>query len=433
MSSSAGSGFGFTFERVRWSKDKTGLLGDCRARLGRLTCPHGTIETPNFIFCATKGVVKGLSLEQLKRAQTDIILSNTYHLAVNPGADTVEAQGGLHRFTRWDGPMLTDSGGYQVFAMGHGSVSEEVKGKRKIWARTQSASNGTPAAASNLLKIDENGVRFRSYLDGSTLFFSPETSISIQRKLGADFIVQFDECTPYHVDRNYTAESMRRSLRWGDRSLAEFARGADGSQAMYGVVQGGVYPDLRAESAEGVSRQAFFGTAVGGSLGQDRRQMWRVVRDTAVLLPEDRPVHLLGIGHLADIFYGVLQGMDTFDCVHPTRLARHGYAILPFAAHRLKPGAQGALINIRNRRFRTDSSPLAEESPLSELEYSKAYIQYLFRVSDMLGPQLLSLNNVYQMNQLMRDIRAALREDRFEEVVFHWLGLTLEQLLEYGA
>lgn len=398
-----------------------------RARLGDLRTPHGSIATPNFIFCATKGSVKGLSVPQVKAAQTDIILSNTYHLMLNPGADLIAEMGGLHKFTGWNGPMLSDSGGYQVFAMGHGSVSEEVKGKRQAPEKQ------------SILKISEAGVRFRSYLDGSKVELSPESSVDIQRKLGVDLMVQFDECTPFHASKDYTGQSMKMSLRWAERSLAEFIRGDDGRQAIYGVLQGGVFPEWRAESAAGLSRLPFFASAIGGCLGKTRKQMWEVVTYSSPLLPIERPIHLLGIGYIADIFYGVLQGIDTFDCVHPTRLARHGCAIQPYAHGyadmelsncSAERRVQLANINIRKQRFKRDESPIAGESGLEELQYSKAYIQHLFRAGEMLGPQILSLNNVYQMNRLMRDIRRGLAEDRLDEACYFWLGLHLKELIE---
>ena len=200
------------------------------ARRGVLSTPHGSIETPAFIFCGTKAAIKGLTPAQMRDAGTQIILSNTYHLMIQPGADRVARFGGLHRFTGWDGPMLTDSGGFQIFSMGHGSVADELKGRSDRMRET------------SLLKVTEQGAVFRSYLDGQRLTLTPEGAIDIQRKLGADLIVQLDECTPFHVDRNYTARSMAMSHRWGDRCIAEFARGDDGRQALYGIVQGGVYP-----------------------------------------------------------------------------------------------------------------------------------------------------------------------------------------------
>ena len=237
---------------------------------------------------------------------------------IQPGEDTVEKLGGLHKMMNWNGPMLTDSGGYQIFSFGYGSVAEEIKGNRK-----QSGLNKT-----NGVKITEEGAMFRSYFDGSKQFLTPERSIQIQKKLGADLILVLDECTPFHVSEKYTKKSMDMSHRWAMRSLAEFNKINDGSQQLYGIIQGGIYPHLRKESCEFVNSQAFFGNAVGGSLGQNKEQMHEVVGIAMATLNRDRPTHLLGIGGVADIFNGVRYGIDTFDCVHPTRLARHGGALM---------------------------------------------------------------------------------------------------------
>ncbi|MEM1399640.1 MAG: tRNA guanosine(34) transglycosylase Tgt, partial [Pseudomonadota bacterium] len=258
---------------------------ETRARVGRLTTPHGSLDTPAFIFCATKGAIKGLSPRQMRENESQIILSNTYHLMIQPGAELVEKAGGLHAFTGWNGPMLTDSGGFQIFSMGHGGVADEIKGRGRTVERDKS-----------LIEITEEGAVFRSYTDGAKLSLTPERSIDIQRKLGADLIVQFDECTPFHVDRDYTARSMELSHRWGDRCLEEFDRGDDGSQALYGIVQGGVYEDLREVSSRYTADRPFFGTAIGGSLGQDKAQMYEVVAYCSPHIAQDRPVHLLGIG-----------------------------------------------------------------------------------------------------------------------------------------
>ncbi|WP_114395200.1 tRNA guanosine(34) transglycosylase Tgt [Oleisolibacter albus] len=378
-----------------------------KARIGRLTTPHGTIETPNFIFCGTKATVKAVTPAQLREEQTDIILSNTYHLMIQPGADTVAAMGGLHKFMRWDGPMLTDSGGYQIFAMGHGSVADEVKGRR------------SNTREKTLLKINEQGAKFRSYTDGRMILLTPEMSVDIQRKLGADLIVQLDECTPFHVDRTYTARSMRMSHRWGDRSLAEFERGGGLSanglpQAMYGIVQGGVYPDLRKESADYTKDRPFFATAVGGCLGSTREQMHEVVAMAMAHVHPDRPVHLLGIGGIVDIFNGVALGIDTFDCVSPTRIARHGWALVP--------GVKGERLNMRNGRFRQDPEPIDSACGCYACRhFSRAYIHHLLKAEEMLALQLLSLHNIHTMNRLMRDIRAAIRTDTLAETRARWV------------
>ncbi|MGB0552604.1 MAG: tRNA guanosine(34) transglycosylase Tgt, partial [Alphaproteobacteria bacterium] len=252
--------------------------GSC-ARVGRIDTPHGSLRTPAFIFCATKATVKAASVDDLEAANVDIILANTYHMLIQPGPDVVERMGGLHKFMGWDGPMLTDSGGFQIFSLGQGTEADEIK------------SSGARKQTKLLQKLTEEGAIFRSPRDGSYHTLSPESSIQIQRKLGADLIVVLDECTPYHVDQAYTENSLALTKRWADRSLAEFERSHDGRQALYGVVQGGIYEALRRESAEFVSSRPFFGHAVGGCLGAQADQMYDVVRYSMEPLRRDRPVH----------------------------------------------------------------------------------------------------------------------------------------------
>ncbi|MBL8713183.1 MAG: tRNA guanosine(34) transglycosylase Tgt [Alphaproteobacteria bacterium] len=372
------------------------------ARTGRLTTPHGTIDTPNFIFCGTKATVKGLSPMQLRAEQVDIILSNTYHLMLSPGADLVAEMGGLHKFMNWDGPMFTDSGGFQIFSLGHGSVADEIKGK------------ANRIREKSILKITEEGAEFRSYLDGRKWFLTPESSIDIQRKLGADLIVQLDECTPYHVDKDYTARSMEMSCRWGDRSLAEWKRKDDGKQKMYGIVQGGVYPDLRKESCEWTKNSDFFATAIGGSLGSTKEQMYEVVAMCAPMIHPTRPVHLLGIGSFIDVFSNVLSGIDTFDCVSPTRIARHGWAMVK--------GAPKERLNIRNARYVNDPDPVDSTCDCMACKnHSRAYIHHLFRVGELLGMQLLSIHNVATMTRLMRDVRKGIATGTLDQIKKEWV------------
>jgi queuine tRNA-ribosyltransferase len=372
------------------------------ARTGLLATPHGTIETPNFIFCGTKASVKGLSPAQLRDAQVDIILSNTYHLMLSPGAELVAEMGGLHRFMGWDGPMFTDSGGFQIFSLGHGSVADEIKGK------------GNRYREKTILKITEEGAEFRSYLDGKKFFLTPESSIDIQRKLGADLIVQLDECTPYHVDKEYTARSTAMSMRWGDRSLAEWKRGDDGRQKLYGIVQGGVYPDLRKESCEWTRDRDFFATAIGGSLGAHKQQMYEVVALCSPHIHPSRPVHLLGIGSFIDVFTNVLAGIDTFDCVSPTRIARHGWALVK--------GAPKERMNMRNAGFARDQDPVDSTCACHACRnHSRGYIHHLFRAGEFLGMQLLSIHNVATMTRLMREVRAAIRAGTLDQVRKEWV------------
>ncbi|HEY1385275.1 MAG TPA: tRNA guanosine(34) transglycosylase Tgt [Dongiaceae bacterium] len=374
-----------------------------RARRGRLFTPHGILDTPAFIFCATKAAMKACSPAALRAEKTQIILSNTYHLMLQPGADLIAKMGGLHRFMGWDGPMLTDSGGFQIFSLGHGSVADEIKGRRDI------------ARPKTLLKISEKGAAFRSYVDGSKHLLTPESSIDIQRKLGADLIVTFDECTPYHSDRTYTERSLRLSNRWGDRCIAEFDRGHKGTQALYGILQGGVYRDLRHEAAGWVNDRPFFGNAVGGTLGGSSAEMDEVVGYAMEKLNRHRPTHLLGIGGFRDIFAGVAQGIDTFDCVSPTRIARHGAALMP--------GAKGERVNLKNARFREDPTPIDEVCDCYCCRnFSRAYVHHLIKAEELLGLQLLTQHNIAVMNRLMREVQAAIPEGRLDETRKRWVA-----------
>lgn len=378
-----------------------------RARLGLLQTPHGTIETPNFIFCATKAAIKGATMDQVKACGADIILANTYHLLLQPGPEIVAAHGGLHRMMGWDGPMLTDSGGFQIFSIGHGWVADEIKGRRHLGGNGQG------------VKITEEGAIFRAYTHGRPVSLTPEESIRVQRSLGADLIVVLDECTPFHVDRDYTARSMGLSHRWAERSLAEFKRTDEtGNQALYGIVQGGVYADLRKESADFVNSRPFFGQAIGGCLGESKTQMREVAEMARSHLRDDRPTHLLGIGGISDLWDGVALGIDTFDCVHPTRLARHGGALC-------RPWENDGRehLNLRNSRFRNDYRALDKNStsPLSR-QYTRAYIHHLLKAGESLGGTLLTLHNIAFMSDLAREIRASLREGRFHATRKMWCG-----------
>lgn len=379
------------------------------ARLGKLVTPHGIVETPAFIFCATKAAIKGVSAPDMKACGTQFILSNTYHLMLQPGAEVIEKLGGLHRFMGWDGPMLTDSGGFQIFSLGHGSVADEIKGRNK-----------NNQANKMLVKITEEGALFRSYLNGSLQLLTPERAIQIQRSLGADLILVLDECTPFHVDKEYTAGSMDMSHRWASRSLEEFKRGDDGKQALYGIIQGGIYDDLRRQSADFVNNQPFFGHAIGGSLGADKSQMEEVVAYTKAALCPERPTHLLGIGGVSDIFSGVAEGIDTFDCVHPTRLARHGGALV--RPHNLPMGKKSDHINLNNAIFRLDETPIESDCscPVCQ-KYSKGYLHHLLRARELLAFQLVSMHNVAFMNRLLSAIRNAIYTNTLEKERKLWV------------
>lgn len=297
--------------------------------------------------------------------------------------------------------MLTDSGGFQVFSMGNGSCADEIKGRNRHQRE-------------NLLKINEDGAYFRSYLDGQKLCLNPEISMEIQRKLGADLIVQMDECTAYQVTKDYTAKSMEMSMRWGDRSLHAFNTMHDGKQALYGVVQGGVYEDLRKESADYVRSRPFFGTAVGGCLGGSDEEMYGILEFTRPHNHPDRPIHFLGIGRIKDVFQSVRYGIDTFDCVMPTRIARHGAALMK--------GVPGEKINLFNAKYREDSSPLDETLDLaSSRNFSKAYIHHLLKAGELLAFQILSQHNVAVINRLMREVRAAIANGTLDQLEKEYL------------
>jgi queuine tRNA-ribosyltransferase len=374
------------------------------ARLGRINTPHGSIETPNFIFVGTKASVKNMHPAQVKEAGADMILANTYHLMIQPGADLVQKMGGLHKFMRWDGPMLTDSGGFQIFSLGTGSEgsASEIKGTGQKKSKL-------------LIRIDEKeGAIFRSYKDGSIIQLSPETSMDIQRKLGADFIVQMDECTPFHGGRDYTANSMEMSHRWGDRSLQAFERSHDNTQGVYGVVQGGIYRDLREASCDYTRSRPFFGTAIGGCLGGTKVHFYEIVSWTVGRTHPDRPIHLLGIGKIEDIFECVQMGIDTFDCVTPTREARHGRALMK--------GVPKGYINLRNAQFRDDHTPLDSALGLTASTiYSKAYIHHLLKAEEMLAMQILSQHNIAVISALMREIRNAIKTNNLGQLRKEWL------------
>lgn len=385
----------FNFDILKQSDD---------GRLGIIHTPHGEVKTPAFIFCGTKASVKGISPYQLNELKTQIILSNTYHLFVYPGSEYIRAHGGLHRFMGWNKPMFSDSGGFQIFSLGNGSVADEIKGKR--------------SGVSTLSKIKEEGAYFRSYWDGSTQLLTPEKSIQIQRNIGTDLIVALDECTPYHSDKRYTEKSMLRSHRWELRSLDEFAAHDDGSQALYGIVQGGIHSDLRKISAEFVSENSFFATAIGGTLGATKEQMYEVVGMAVEHLIKSRPIHLLGIGGICDIFRGVRMGIDTFDCVHPTRIARHGGALVK---RKYRDDERREHINLKRAEYAEDDSPIENDCdcPTCRL-FSRAYLHYLLKANELLALQAITMHNIRFMNRLMEEIRDGLLHDSLDEVENRW-------------
>jgi queuine tRNA-ribosyltransferase len=376
-----------------------------KARLGRITTPHGVVETPAFIFCGTKAAIKIASPMQMRAAKTQIILSNTYHLMLQPGSALIQKMGGLHKFTGWDGPMLTDSGGFQVFSMAYGGIADEIKGRR------------THDRPNTVLKISEEGVKFRSYLDGAEHFLTPERAIDIQRELGPDLVVMFDECTPYHATKDYTQKSLLMTHRWGERGLKHFHATTDGRQALYGVSQGCIYPDLRRQAADWLNGQDFFAHAIGGSFGKDKQELLDTFQAGREPLRDDKPVHALGIGDVDDIWHLTGMGIDTFDCVSPTRIARHGWALTRYA--------KSFRLNLMNARFRDDPTPLDETVPSEASGYSRAYIHHLLKAKEILGLQLLALHNIAFMNQMLQAVRDSIRENRYEQTKREWLGASV--------
>ena len=381
----------------------TTRAADSQARTGVLQLAHGEVRTPAFVPLATRGAVKTLEPRDVEALGYEMVLGNTFHLMLSPGPELIDGFGGLHEFMRWPAPIITDSGGFQVFSMGHGGVADEIKGR----GRRGNESGGA------ILAIAENGVRFRSYVDGSERLMTPETSMAVQAALRSDIALAFDECTPFHVTREYTARSTERTHRWLDRCLRWHQQHGPAGQAVYGIVQGGVEPDLRIESAETVAAAGCAGIAIGGSLGQDKPQMREVVGwATAALdrVAPDRPRHLLGIGDIDDLIAGVQQGIDTFDCAIPTRLARHGVALVPEPAQRWR-------LDLVKARWRTSSEPLVEGCPCPACSagFTRGYLHYAYRAGEATGPRLVTLHNLSFVARLMQRLRTAIDEHRLAE------------------
>jgi queuine tRNA-ribosyltransferase len=348
------------------------LARDGRARRGRLTLPHGEVDTPAFMPVGTYGSVKALSPVELREGGAQIVLGNTFHLWLRPGLGVIEAHAGLHRFMGWQGPILTDSGGFQVFSLG------------------------------DLRKITEEGVHFASPVNGDRLLLTPETSMHIQRVLDADVAMVFDECTPYPADEAQAAASMTLSLRWAERSK----RAHEGNtNALFGIVQGGMFEHLREASLAGLTGIGFDGYAIGGlSVGEPKTEMLRVLRHTAGLLPADRPRYLMGVGTPEDLVDAVLAGMDLFDCVMPTRNARNGWLF-----------TRNGVIRLRNSRYRTDTAPVDEACTCYTCRhFTRAYLQHLHRVGEMLGARLNTLHNLHYYHELMTGLRDAIASGRLE-------------------
>jgi len=364
-----------------------------RARSGNIVTPHGTVRTPAFVPLATRGAVKGLEPADVAGLGFQMVLGNTFHLLLQPGPDLIARLGGLHEFMGWRGPIVTDSGGFQVFSMGHGKVADEIKGRRET--------GGDRGGA--ILAIEEEGVRFRSYVDGTERFLGPEDSMAVQAALNSDLALAFDECTPFHVSREYTESSTERTHRWLERCLTWHAEHGPAGQLVYGIVQGGVHEDLRRGSARTVAATGCDGIAIGGSLGREKAEMHEVVGWATGELPEERPRHLLGVGEIDDLLRGVELGIDTFDCAVPTRLGRHGMALVPAPEQRWR-------MDVTKAPMRDAPEPILEGCPCPACAggYSRAYLHHLFRARELLGLRLLTLHNLAFVSGLMADLRGAL-------------------------
>ena len=345
----------------------------CHARLGQMNIFGKVVETPIFMPVGTQATVKFLAPEDLRNIKAGIILANTYHLWLRPGADILEKAGGIHRFMNYDGPILTDSGGFQVFSL------------------------------ADRRKISEEGVTFRSHLDGSRLFMSPEDSIYIQEKIGSDIAMSFDECIPYPSEYKYVKESMERTLRWAKRGKMAHTRQ---DQALFGIVQGGEFADLREYCAKALTEMDFDGYSIGGtSVGEDKKTMYQMIDYSIKDLPKDKPRYLMGVGAVNDILEGIERGVDMFDCVLPTRIARHGTLM-----------TSKGRINIKKQIYKDDFSPLDNECGCECCRnYTKAYLNHLFRANEGLGNRLMSIHNLRFLIRLVEGAREAIRQDRFLE------------------
>jgi queuine tRNA-ribosyltransferase len=401
-----------------------------RARAGILRTAHGDIETPAFMAVATQASVKALTPDDLERAGLQLLIANTYHLALRPGAEKIAELGGLHAFMNWQHPLMTDSGGFQVFSLGAairdgvGKIAdifpdEDTAEKQRrrgargnvssalLPPRTPARDSGTP-----LCQIDDDGVTFRSHLDGALMRLDPERSMQIQHQLGADLVVAFDECTSPLDSYDYTRTALARTHRWAERCLEQHAKTQRDAprQSLFGIVQGGAYRDLREESARVIGGLPFDGLCIGGSLGKSKKEMHAILDWTIPLLPDDKPRHLLGIGELQDIVAGVARGIDLFDCASPTRWARNGALIVS------KEIAENPeqRINISNARFALDRAPIDPNCDCYTCQnFSRAYVHHLHRARELIYYRLATIHNLQMMTRLMRDIRDAIRAESF--------------------
>ncbi len=372
------TGTGFTMSDQPFSFDL--LAQDGAARAGVFHTPHGDVPTPIFAPVGTQATVKSLTQQHLYELDAKLILANTYHLYLRPGDDLIAEMGGLHKFMNWDRPILTDSGGFQVFSL------------------------------SDMNKIDEEGVTFKSHIDGSTHRFTPESSIKIQENLGADIIMAFDECAdPYN--RDYSEDAMQRTHRWAER--CKIAKTRD-DQALFGIVQGGVHPELRQASAEFIASLDFPGNAIGGlSVGETKPEMHAMLEIVNGILPSDKPRYLMGVGTPQDLVEGIRRGVDIFDCVLPTRLARHNAAMTDHGR-----------LNMMNSQFARDEHPIDENCTCYTCQHhSRAYIRHLIQTKEMLSSTLLSIHNIHTLLNLAHNLRQAILDMRFDDFAYNYLSL----------
>lgn len=387
------------------------------ARVGRLAVKHGSLETPAFIVVGTRASVKAVDPRELEAMGVQIALANTYHLMLRPGAEAVAEQGGLHSFMGWKGPMVTDSGGFQAFSLGF-AIEHGVGKMVKMFPAEGSHDRAPKPQKPKLAKITDDGIVFHSHLDAAKYLLTPERSIDVQEKLGADMILVLDECTSPLSSYEYTKDSLDRSHRWAERSLA--AHKTD--QALVGIVQGGAYEDLRTYAATWNAGMPFDSFAIGGSLGKSKDDMWRILEWTNAILPEGKPRHLLGIGGVDDVFGAIERGVDMFDCISPTRLARMGIVYL-------RPESGGSPAN--KWRLHLNGSVKAEKGPIDPAcgcstckRFSRAYLRHLLSTGELLGYSLTSTHNLYFITKLFEEIRAAIKDGSFVALKERWMGNT---------
>lgn len=384
-----------------------------RARAGIIHTAHGNIETPAFMAVATQASVKALTPDDLEKIGLQLLIANTYHLALRPGASQIAELGGLHAFMNWQRPLMTDSGGFQVFSLGAairdgvGKIADIFpdEGLAAVPKTGEIRGGGSP-----LCKIDDDGVTFKNHLDGAIMRLDPERSLQIQHQLGADFVVAFDECTSPLDSYEYTREALARTHRWAERCLAQHAKTRRDYQVLFGIVQGGAYRDLREESARVIGGLPFEGLCIGGSLGKSKRDMHAILDWTIPLLPDEKPRHLLGIGELPDMVEGVARGMDLFDCAAPTRWARNGALIVSRA---IAENAEQR-INISNARYALDRAPIDPSCECYACKnFSRAYLHHLHRAKELIYYRLASIHNLRMMMRFMDEVRDAIRTGTF--------------------